>query len=763
MATVLVSFALVGAATAPFATASHTGLAFQDVRPLRIAWDEAQRGVAVGICNGWRAAARHVSAHATDFRFKKKDQDVPDDAVISVGFKNEPTSGAASKPSLRGGTAAKPDTLQSGRCGTASVKMTGTADAKTYTGVLTVTSAGGAGLARRSVIIAAPKVKKSKKVKPEGAVDTETFDAHRDHPFPVGATLVDGRLALKAPPKHTGLEVPSRCPDRRRLQHLEQREQDLRTESLLGMTVTRAALEAAAKERKAEQATRRSLCPLVGHLFNRTQVAAVFVDGPPKNSGDGLTFLPIRLDKASKIGDYEGSLDLASTPSNPKDDVKVKVTVTEKWGWAVGALLLGAVLSLVSQYVLRRVWPRRQLRGRCRAFDEDYAGAKTRFDQHVAGGGASEGPGQDAAGATTDASAADLTAFQTPASREIAHYVNDVKDGIKRYSRSVVWFDDQSGAYKQIDASIDQVEADIACWNDGTQLAQSLTGLNGALTELLNLVNQEWPMPRKPRLAERAAAVLKGRQLKVGEATEVAAQAAAETKLVNDWTTRARALKRLYIWWGQLSKRIDKPEDVELLHRAASALNEATQELLDVGQAADFKELRTTRSMHAAYDLLAVLGATYGWLPATDEKLESVGQRDTEYLRHHHPIAATLFTTDRRWPRGPSVAALVQQAASRSGVPARPALLARALPPIAAALVIVFSVAVGVAGGLAAFYFGKTWGTLEDYITVIVLGASAQLLVQGVADTVAKLLPPVPDHLISGPAAAKAAPAGSAS
>jgi hypothetical protein len=39
-----------------------------------------------------------------------------------------------------------------------------------------------------------------------------------------------------------------------------------------------------------------------------------------------------------------------------------------------------------------------------------------------------------------------------------------------------------------------------------------------------------------------------------------------------------------------------------------------------------------------------------------------------------------------------------------------------------------------VIGGLAAFYFGKTWGTVEDYLIVIFAGTGAQLVITAVLD-----------------------------
>jgi hypothetical protein len=40
---------------------------------------------------------------------------------------------------------------------------------------------------------------------------------------------------------------------------------------------------------------------------------------------------------------------------------------------------------------------------------------------------------------------------------------------------------------------------------------------------------------------------------------------------------------------------------------------------------------------------------------------------------------------------------------------------------------------------LSAFYFGKTFGTWEDYVTVIFVGTAAQAFLKPITDTLAQL------------------------
>jgi hypothetical protein len=55
-------------------------------------------------------------------------------------------------------------------------------------------------------------------------------------------------------------------------------------------------------------------------------------------------------------------------------------------------------------------------------------------------------------------------------------------------------------------------------------------------------------------------------------------------------------------------------------------------------------------------------------------------------------------------------------------------------------LTMLVAAAVATIGGLSAFYFGKTWGTGEDYLVVIFAGTSTQLLLTTLLDRVSIFL-----------------------
>jgi hypothetical protein len=691
-------------------------LVFPDIRDVALDWPTARAGKGDEVCNVGAADATRLVARVSGFEFKRHKEPVKNDAeVVTARLEND-------------------GPLRPGDCRKLTVKAVDIVDAGTYTGVLAVTSAG-AGLARRTVSITGP-IEVPKSATAEGAVDTASLNARRDFPFAANSILTDnGLLPLRAAGTGERLQVPRHCPMRERVEKLNSTadEQELQ---LTGKTESsEEARKRAERALEREETKLAKRCPFVGNLLNGTDVASVFIDGPLKEPTQSPALLPLRVRGAGDIGHYEGSLDLAQTPDDPKDDVSVKVAVTDPVGWAILALLAGAALSLLSQYILRRFLPKRRLRERWRKFGSDYTAAKRGFDEH----------------------APDFAEFETPAEADITGYQDSIDTAIKRYGQSVVWFDDQSEAYKQLDASLDQVEADIGSWRDEDGLAKSLIDLKAALEDLAKFLTEELPLPRAPRLVLRAAELLKPRQLKVGEAKTLAGEADSCAILVADWQTMGHEAKRYIAWLKQLTQQWDKmePNERERLRLAGLRLAEALNEMLDVSVKADLEGRGGARDLRSTYDLLAALGAKYGWLPPPETKPSEVagnmGPLDFD------PVTSEMLGLDPTEDLGHSLDQWLGEAIAAEGTPARPAALAKSLRWIAGAFALVFSVLVGVAAGLAAFYFDGPWGTWEDYLTVIVVGTAAQLLVQGVVDTVTRLLPPLPDQLVAGVAAAKVA------
>jgi hypothetical protein len=280
--------------------------------------------------------------------------------------------------------------------------------AGTYTGVITVTSS--VGIARRTLELTAPEAAPTPAAA-RSLSDTTELTAQRDGPGH-DATLDDGGLLLlKRATRGTKLGIP-RCKDDK--------------------------------------------CPLVGNLVDGTHVASVFVAGLLNTYRNQPWELPLRIEGADEVGAYTGTIDLAQTPADAADDIKLSVTVKDALWCALVALAIGSLISFLSQYALRTSVPKKRLRNRYRAFAADYKTAVDTFNANR--------PKKD-----------ELSNWSAPSQKSVDEISNAIEEGIKRYRSSTVYWDAASDAFKELDGSLALVEDDIACLKDPERLATRLT------------------------------------------------------------------------------------------------------------------------------------------------------------------------------------------------------------------------------------------------------------------------------------------------
>jgi hypothetical protein len=444
----------------------------------------------------------------------------------------------------------------------------------------------------------------------------------------------------------------------------------------------------------------------------------VYLSGKPETS-KGAVLLPLRVDNADKIGDYEGSLDLAQT-GNEKDAVKLRLTVTDAWWWAVIAVVVGAALALLLQLWSGRWRPEARLHERHRDLIDRYTTGETNFHSN----------------------APDFTDVKRPSDEAIASYSRGVDNAIRAYAKSSMLFDMTSEAYKKIDDSLALAEKDADFLGSGNGLGKALTTLKGELQSLAAFLSDRYPVGRPPQLAGNAASVLKGGYLEVGEATKRASIALGYVEVLKQWRRMADQVLRYEAWARLLAQLGAVPgygfseEDKKLLIRAIAKLVEVRMELLDASSASDVGHLGTSRDLDAAYQDLADLGSRHGlWVPPADSKPAEIDV-DWQALDLTETLLLERFNL---WGTIDSVDEWIQQAADLTVHAAQSVDIRKTLRWLADVGALIIAIVVGVVAGLSAFYFGKTFGTLEDYLTVIFVGAASQVLVKGVVDRAAVL------------------------
>jgi hypothetical protein len=710
------------------------GVAFEDTRPLKLKPESPAETWTVKVCNISGVRAKPPTADVAPF---EKGADPPRDLMKATVTSNDAP-------------------WEAGDCRDVVLQLEDsvTLASGSYSGVLTAVST--VGLARRVVTLEGPD-EVAKAVAGKAASDTATLKATRDVPWGK-AHLDDGGLLLLKPAAATEkLSVPSDCPEPGTSPTPKDSASTTATATPTGTSGTSAT-------------AKPELCPFVGNVINGTDVANVSVAGPLKNYGTKTkpAELPLELESADRAGTYAGSLHLAPTPGDPKDDVKLSVAVKDAWWCAAAALLIGALLSFLSQYGLRASWPKGRLRRRYRKFAAEYTTAVEEFNRNRAKGG-------------------DLPTekWMPPTATDIDDVANAIELGVDRYRGSTVYWDTASEAYKELDRSLALVEDDLACLRDSTRLPATLKSLADGLKALATFLETQYHSPRAPRFVVPAAALLKGPApkpettpnkgetppLAVGQALTISAAAKAATELIAAWRKLAERVLDYDPWWDRLAEkalvaaRVESrwPEaDLTKLKDAASFLAEAKQELLTVVDAAELAEFETAGDLRRTYANLAYLSGLYGGWPGEEEEELEADVRENAIREFE--LAGTVFSeqaevAERRraasQPPGHQLSHWLSEAEPLEAHGATAANLDDIEGILIASLALAFTVVVAVATGLAAFYFGEdTWGSWEDYITVIVVGVAATALVQSIVDAVSRVLPAVPKQLITGPTAA---------
>jgi hypothetical protein len=411
----------------------------------------------------------------------------------------------------------------------------------------------------------------------------------------------------------------------------------------------------------------------LGTVFNGPERALVYAAGPVRARGDGPALLPLRVQDVGEAGEYEGTLTLG-----PGAEVKVKLTVRSGVGSAILALVLGAVIAILLQLWGARWRPLFDLARRRAKLPRLYSEAGTAVQSCMPG-------------------------FSPPAADVIATYTEKVRAEVKKYRRSTLLFDTASDAYKEIDKSLRLAEDDADFLKRDDGFCRALQDLTAKLEELR----------ATPAVARTGASLLKPQPLGIGDATERARKATAHCELIDEWIALARrreAHQRWYLALEAQSANMDEA-DQRRLEDVRAKLDEVRAELMEVKDAAELAAVRTASEVQSLYHELAYLGSRYG-VPHPGDRAD---------------------VESARFP-GETVADLVERALGARVRAAKPAGMIGTWRSIGDAVAFAVSVAIAIATGLAAFYFGEAWGTFEDFVTVVLVGTAATALSKAILD-----------------------------
>ncbi|HSZ13205.1 MAG TPA: hypothetical protein VK790_04140 [Solirubrobacteraceae bacterium] len=440
----------------------------------------------------------------------------------------------------------------------------------------------------------------------------------------------------------------------------------------------------------------------IGNLYQGERTVRVEVSGTLKH-GEHVLELPIHLDGSSHpVGTYEGSVTLPGVTQS----IKVKLSAQDGWWCAVLALLLGVALTAGGQWWNGHGRPKRALLERSRALISQY-----------------------------DVTVATGRARITPKDSNVRAYVKAVEDAIRVYARSVAVLEPKSEAYKQIDEALKLAEADAEVF--GGALERALDRLWPEIDSTTALLSKK-AVPESPEILRLAAELVNPGELGVGEATQHAKQAEQLAPVLAAWRKLTTRVLTNVVWLKALDGEIDKLTTEAAREGARNTLEEAGLTLSDVRrslfEATDPAEIAAIRSS-------AQLSHALGQIAATANKYK-VEEPDPEAPLSS--VAGDLEAVGYKLRKGAAltVATVKKESVNARVRPARPATM----PPskwwvlVGDSIVLLGSVVASIVAGLSAFYFYKTFGSVEDYLTVIVVGTAAQVVLKAVVNHTEVLL-----------------------
>lgn len=617
------------------------GLVFRDERPLAI--DAAHTTRVARLCNGSGDSATDLEVTATGFGFHL----TPKGEQVPAPVEDEKTVL---------GVSGLPKKLAPGECQDLTVarQAQGPIDDGTYTGVLTVTAAG-AGIARLPVTVAeAPAVTAA-----AGAAETATLRGAREG-WEGDAELVDGStLALELAGPGQKLDIGAECK--------------------------------APEDGKPWDKTK---CKLLGTLFNGPHRARLYVAGPVKLKED-VALLPVRVEGANHVGDYEGTLELSEG-----EEAKVKLSVKSRLRGAVAALVLGALIPFILQLVQGLLLPRIKLR-------ERHSGLPTRYK----------------AGETLECALGEIEEFRAPSRDKVSAYLTGVEKALKAYARSTLFFDTKSDAYQKIEKSLKTAEDDAGFLHSDDGFCKAMEKLKTKLEKLDKFLKKDYGIRRTPQVVFAGASLLRGKELEVGEATKRAKEAEKHAELLDTWSELARRTKRFDVWSLELAERAaathtGEPmteEDLERLRDARAKVIEVRDELVDAKDAEALSKVGTPGDVDALYDELMELGSRYGVPPPEDRNpADLVGEG-----------RGVLLLDDGLGQPTHEVAAWIEGAKDAVVEAATPVAVFQTVRWLIQGVVLFVSLGIAVVVGLEEFYFDKPFGSFEDYLVLVAGGTAA--------------------------------------
>jgi hypothetical protein len=444
----------------------------------------------------------------------------------------------------------------------------------------------------------------------------------------------------------------------------------------------------------------------LGIVTAGSDTATVYADGDADSNGNGALRLPIRIAGADRAATYSGKLTLTGVEHRGDKDapnVTVSIVVQDHVFWAILAIIIGLLLPFGTAALLRRILPIGLLEDdRDHALDE-YDAAEASFKARWGG---------------------TFPGYAAPDPDQRARFVGEIAADIKEAKKAGLMLDLDGETWKAARKAVADARADATVFGGGghDDLGPTLMRLDAALDAAEHAGAGFFAdNARRPPFFADGRALLQGGSLPVGGAGVALEKVKAATALAERWTDLVERAGAAWRWLMHFP--LDDPDVQTWIKR----LDEAAWLLLQTDDADQLREQAIARRLDRIERNLLRLATANGWWRPGDPEPEAevmVGVLPFDQEGRHDagfdPDQLSEGELRDRW---------LSLVPAHSRVHAKQAsLLALQL------LVLTVALALGILAGLREVYFGKSFGTLDDYLALILLGSVSAVVTPFIAN-----------------------------
>lgn len=462
------------------------------------------------------------------------------------------------------------------------------------------------------------------------------------------------------------------------------------TEASISVRLQRKELEKTVEKIIQDEKERRQAIPS-GDLALQSPLEPELVPPP-----GGVLDLPVTIEGIKRVGTYSGHLTVANST------IPLKIRVTDGPIFPFLAIVFGVGVGFLIPTWVGRYRHREIFRARMKKVEADYNDASANFEQQY---GQTDYPWRS---------------YNLPP-EIVKGFLSEVKSELNAYARQNWLFNTSSEEYKKLSQRLDSAAADA-------QVLGAVEGEGfGPSLERLRDIWQAGPLADDSHLStldSKARDLLTGRLqgfvLKVGDAQKLKAQAAMYAQALKRWRELNELLRRFEEWSLAILNAVKDSKDVSAARHTQARIRVLKRQLKQAPDLASLEALGSSDLWTRIYEQLAYLSQ----VAAVPEPSEERGTTERQLPEFPETFVAG---TQGRKPRASQVIGWLWEKIRSRWV---------RLGDIGVACL---SLLIAILAAMNQYYFGKTFGTLTDYVTVSLLGSGIQLTTRTLVDVVAQL------------------------